>query len=335
MTDDAYTLYGALGSPYSVKMRALMRYRRIAHRWVTGADVHAVSRDSVKTPVIPVLRYPDGSHANDSTFLIQDLERRHSGRSAIPARPGDAFLALLIEDFADEWLTKAMFSYRWLREVDQAQMSRWLAFDAMAGGGLDTIERFAASFRDRQVGRMAIVGCTQANAPLIEASTSHVLAALEGHVTNSHFLFGTRPSVAEFAVYGQLMQLATDPTPQALLRADYPYTYRWLAHVDDWSGIEGEWSSGERPPVIAALLDVIGAVYLPFLLANAAALARGDATFGFESMGCSYSQGSFKYQGKCLAVLRQAFASLPAAARADIAPLLDATRCLAPLEGTR
>ena len=36
---------------------------------------------------------------------------------------------LALEDFADEWLTKAMFGYRWLAEVDQVQMSRWLAFD--------------------------------------------------------------------------------------------------------------------------------------------------------------------------------------------------------------
>ena len=55
-----YTINGALGSPYSMKMRALMRYRRIPHLWVHGAD----SRDAlskVKAPVIPVMEYPDGT----------------------------------------------------------------------------------------------------------------------------------------------------------------------------------------------------------------------------------------------------------------------------------
>ena len=212
-----YTINGALGSPYSMKMRALMRYRRIPHLWVHGAD----SRDAlskVKAPVIPVMEYPDGTFHNDSTPLIYDLEARHSERSVIPADPAHAFIAHLIEDFADEWVTKAMFGYRWLEEVDQIQMSRWLAFDAMKGGGLATSQGYAEQFRARQIGRMAIVGCTAENFPLIESSTRAILGALEAHVVDQHCLFGTRPSIAEFGMYGQLSQLGVDPTAQAMMR---------------------------------------------------------------------------------------------------------------------
>jgi glutathione S-transferase len=280
------------------------------------------------------MEYPDGTFHNDSTPLIYDLEARHAERSVIPPDPATAFIAHLIEDFADEWVTKAMFGYRWLKEVDQIQMSRLLAFDAMKGGGLAASQGFAEQFRARQVGRMAIVGCAAENFPLIEASTRAILGALEAHVVDNHCLFGTRPSMAEFGVYGQLSQLGVDPTAQAMMRKDYPYSFRWLLHIDDMSGINGEWETetagADAPfaPIITAWLQQVGEIYMPFLCANAAAIAAGDETFSITAMGLPYTQGVFKYQVKCLADLRARYADLDNAARAKVDPLLAQTGCL-------
>ncbi len=315
-----YKLYGALGSPYSMKMRALLRYRRIPHLWVDGGGAREALAQ-VRAPVIPVLEYPDGHFDNDSTPLIYDLEARHAERSVVPADPAQAFIAHLLEDFADEWLTKAMFGYRWLEDVDQVQMSRWLAFDNLKGGGLENSQKFAAMFRERQVGRMALVGCTAENFPLIEASTRAVLAALEAHVVNRHTLFGTRPSMAEFGIFGQLSQLGTDPTPQAMMRADYPYTYRWLAHIDDMSGVEGEWDP-DFAPVVAELVRISGEVYVPFLKANAAAVEAGAANFRMEAMGLPYEQGTFKYQIKCLRELAARHRALEGSTREAVDALI-------------
>lgn len=303
-----YTLYGALASPYSMKMRGVLRYRRIPFIWKDGVAA-GEALNQVRAPVIPVLEYPDGSFANDSTPLIYDLEARHHERGIVPPDPAMAFLAHLIEDFADEWMTKPMFGYRWLEEVDQIQMSRWLSFDRLHGGGVEQSQAEAAVFRERQVGRMGIVGCTRENFPLIEASTRAVLGALEAHVTNSFFLFGSRPSLAEFALFGQISQLATDPTPQAMMRADYPYTYRWVSHMDDLSGHEGGWAA-EPSNCALELARIAGEIYAPFLGANAAAAETGAAEFSFEALGHRYAQGTFKYQLKCLADLRARYAAL-------------------------
>jgi glutathione S-transferase len=316
---DRYVLHGGLGSPYSMKVRAALRYRRLPHDWVQlGTPGAPDPLAHVKVPVIPVLRLPDGRWMNDSTPILLELERLHPrARSIVPDDPAQAFVARLLEDMADEWGTKAMFLYRWLRERDQRQASEWLAFDRLAGEGLDAILAHAARFRERQVGRMALVGCTPANAPLVESSADRIMALLDAHVTAERHLFGSRPSIADFAWMGQLSQLAVDPTPAERMRERFPFLFRWLMQLDDASGIEGAWRAPEAPtpPAVAGLLAVAAEVYLPFLEANAAAHAQGRETFRFEAWGMGYEQGTFRYQVRCLAELRDAYRALPGAAR--------------------
>lgn len=333
-TQAAYRILGSLGSPYSMKMRAIMRYRRLPHIWIQMDERHDAERASVKVPVIPVIQYLDGTYHNDSTPMIHELEALHPGhRSIVPDDPADAFLAGLLEDMADEWGTKFMFHYRWFRERDQKQMSEWLAFDRFAGAGLDTILRYAHGFRERQVGRMALVGCTAANQPMIEGTLARLLAVLETQVPAQPYLFGTRPSLAEFGWYGQLSQLIVDPTPNDVLRATAPFTTRWIMQMDDLSGVEGDWrGDAPLPAAVSQILRLAGDVYFPFLIANAEAAARGAQTFSFSALGMSYEQGVFKYQVRCLETLRRAWRHLEPGARDRIAPMLREAGCLEPLE---
>jgi glutathione S-transferase len=325
-------LHGALGSPYSLKVRSLLRYRRIPFLWVQDVAARQILFARVKAPVIPLLEYADGAVENDSTPMIASLEERHPERSVVPPDPASAFLSALIEDFADEWLVKAMFQFRWRDEPDQRLLGAWLAFDSLRGAGTAALDALAETLRQRQVGRMPMVGCTPENDPLIVASTRALLAILEAHLADGWFLFGTRPSAAEFALYGQLSQLASDPAPSAMMRADFPRAQRWVAHLDDLSGHDGEW--GPPGPMVEPLLALIGAVYLPFLVANAAAIDLAAAEVRFEAMGHPFAQAPYRYQAKCLAELRAAHAALPAETRDRLAPLLDRTGCLDPLAGS-
>ena len=333
---EPYRIYGGLGSPYSMKMRALMRYRRLPHTWhqIHGSDSDVLR--NVKVPVIPVIRFPDGSWHNDSTPMIFALEKLHAARSVLPEAAADRFVATLLEDMADEWGTKLMFHYRWFRARDQEQMSEWLAFDRAGGGGRAAVRSYAKVFRERQVGRMALVGCTEANQPLIEESARRILEAFEAHVPNTPYFFGSRPSLAEFGWFGQLSQLIVDPTPNDLLRATAPFTVRWIMQMDDASGVEGDWRrDGEQPAIVERLLGLAGQIYFPFLLANAAAAARAQDTFAFEALGLPFAQAVFKYQVKCLEALRSAYRALPDDAREELDPVLERTGCKAPLVSTQ
>ena len=84
MQNDAYQLYGMTMSPYSMKMRAYLRYRRIPFHWVADMRAETVARTKVETYMVPVLRFPNGQFKNDSTFLINELEELHEGRHVDP-----------------------------------------------------------------------------------------------------------------------------------------------------------------------------------------------------------------------------------------------------------
>lgn len=327
-------LVGALGSPYSVKLRALIRYRRIPFRWVPKGSPAEVNVPPVKVPVIPVLVFPGENGAPDtaevdSTPLIARLERDFEGRSVYPDDEALGFLNALLEDYADEWATKCMFHYRWAFEADAENASRVLPLHANPSLPEAALTQVSSMFGSRQVGRLGVVGSSPETAPLIEASYENLLARLDELISSSSFLFGERPSSADFALFGQLSQLVKiDPTSAAVAR-NRPRVVAWVDTIDDLSWLEPA-SWGDFDAVrgrLEPLLEEVGATYAPFLLANAAALESGSARVRVELRGRRYEQDPFKYQLKCLRSLRQAHQSLTDDGRKRVDEALAGTGC--------
>ncbi|MEQ9641041.1 MAG: glutathione S-transferase C-terminal domain-containing protein [Alphaproteobacteria bacterium] len=326
-----YRLIGSIGSPYTMKLRAVLRYRRLPHVFTFRSPAIREQIADLRPQIIPILQLPeDGSFHVDTTPLIEMLEQRHAERSIVPPDPAQAFLAFLIEDMGDEWLTKAMFHYRWAYEADQGYAARWIVDDERSELEGEARAEAVRAIAERQIGRMALVGCTPQNAATIEATYRGILTALEPHVRLRRYLFGTRPSVAEFGLFGQLRTLATDPTPLAVIRAEAQRVESWLRQLDDASGIEGEWldADADLPAAVIDLIRIAGAEYLPFLAANAAALETGADEVRLTIRGREWVQAPFGYQAKCLMTLRRRFADLDAGARARLDPLLRETGCL-------
>jgi len=319
------TVIGAPGSPYSRKLRAVLRYRRIPHVWVHRMSPESRGLPQPRVPLLPTVVAPTGPGGalearTDSTPLIRAFEREFAGRAAVPPDPVVAFLDLVLEDYADEWLTKAMFHYRWAYAADIAKASailpRWGRTDVPEAECRALGEMFAK----RQIDRLWVVGSNPTTGPVIEASYRRLLAALDAHLERSRFVMGGRPGASDFGLFGQLTQLAQfDPTPAALALELAPRVVAWVDVVEDLSGLEPadtSWLARDAlPDTFRALLAEAGRVYAPFLLANAAALASGAERVECEIDGRPWLQQPFPYQGKCLAWLREAHAALAPADR--------------------
>lgn len=330
-----YRIIGIESSPYAVKVRAVMRYRRIPYIWVARMPQFHAETLAVRPLIMPVVQYPDGVYRTDSTPIIDALEQRHPAtRSIVPDAPGDAFVSALIEDMADEWLTKSLFHYRFSRDRDAVSGASWVMDDAhpdLSHADLATLTR---EFIARQTSRMPLVGCTVANAPLLERFYRELLDVLEAYVATDRFLFGSRPALGDFGLYAQLKTLAADPTPREIMRASAPRTEHWVLRLDDASGVDGAWV-GATSAVIPGLLDLAARYYLPFLAANREAIDNGAEAVAIDIDGQRYAQPCYRYQAKCYDFLRHGYAALDDAARERIGPLLADSGCARYLEQPR
>ncbi len=309
-------LVGAPQSPYSRKMRAALRYRRIPYQWIRQYSAASEAQPQVKiSHMIPVLWFShEGENAEhdtamlDSTFQLQKLEEMYAKRSLVSADPVLNIFDALIEDFADEWLTKAMFHYRWSQPQDIKKAGTLLPLETSV---LPSQQEFA----NHQVGRLGVVGSNKITTPLIEESFINILQALNKILTQQPFVLGHRPGAADFALYGQLVCLTQfDPTSSELTLKKTPRVTAWVEAMEDLSGdevnAEGWLKREDLKNSLAGLLNEIGRTYVPYLLANETALKENKEQFSCMIDGRLWQQKPFLYQGKCLMWLRQEFNAL-------------------------
>jgi glutathione S-transferase len=310
---NVYRIFGAELSPYSVKVRSYFRYKGIPHRWIVrNVDSTAEYQKYAKLPIVPLVVTPEDTGIQDSTPIIERLEPLFPQPSIHPSDPVAAFVSVLLEEFGDEWGNKWMFHYRWAREVDQICCAGRIARMMMPTADEAQFSVAAANVRERMVARVWFVGSNPQTAPQIEASFGDTIGILETHLANRAYLFGARPSFGDFAMWGQLYNLWTDPTPGAIIEGRAPNMLAWI-HRMLWPRAEGEfetWASLE-PTLMPLLQRQVGRLFMPWTAANAAAIAEGREEFSVELDGRKWTQKPQKYHVKSLAALREKYAAIP------------------------
>ncbi|MEM9174290.1 MAG: glutathione S-transferase family protein [Myxococcota bacterium] len=324
----AYRIYGAEISPFSVKVRSYFRFKNVPHRWIVrNAASMGEYQKYAKIPIIPLVVTPDEQALQDSTPIMAFVDGLAPEPSTHPSDPVARFVSILLEEFGDEWGNKWMFHLRWAREEDCRSASGRAATMMAPKGDEDARLAIRAQFMERMQGRLHFVGSNETTGPQIERSFRDALDRLEVHLANRPYLFGGRPSWADFGLWGQIYNAWTDPTGGAWVEGGAPNVLDWV-HRMTWPTIEGDWEdwSSVEATLAPFLAEQVGALFCPWTVANAAAFAAGEASFSVALAGRTFTQQPQKYHAKSLAVLRERYRAAEDKARLD--PVLAEAGCL-------
>jgi len=326
---EQYLIYGAELSPYSVKIRAYFRYKEIPHKWIIrDQKSNTEYKKFAKLPIVPLVVTPEKTGLQDSTPIIKLLEHEYQNNSVSPPETHTAFVARILEEYADEWLNKAMFHYRWRYEDDQMSASeRFVELIIPAWANkiplLNRVlkRKFAATVRKRMIARLWVVGSNKSTETQIEQSLNVFLNLSEQHLQDRPYFFGFRPSIADFGIWGQVYNMWTDPTVGQIIESSHPETLKWIKRMLH-PKLEGEfepWESLEAT-LMPILKQELADVFMPWLEANNKALATGEKELSVKIKGkdFTHSVGSpQKYHAKSFAMLLEEYNDIPDKTKLD------------------
>lgn len=303
---ESYRIFGVELSPYSIKVRSYFRYKNIPHMWIARSDEDMEEFNKfARLPLVPLVVSANGDALQDSTPIIEEMEKSHPEPALSPRETAQAFISALIEEYADEWVNKHMFHYRWWYAPDQRSAGERLARGMRPHAADIEVEAVGEMIRDRMVNRLSLVGSSPQTREQIEASFQHLLEILERHLSSRPYLFGKRPLLADFGLAAQLYQCWTDPTPKKIMEARAPHVVAWAKRMLD-PKLEGQIELWDKlsPTLLPLLSDEIAGLFLPWTVANASALAAGKEKFTVTLQGRPFTQETQKYHARSFEVLK-------------------------------
>jgi len=312
-----FTIYLADMSYFSGKMEAYLRYKGIPFERVEATDRILLEEVYENTGMmkVPVIKTPDGQWLKDTTPMIAWFEAHYPDNPIYPSDPATRFIALLLEDYADEWLWRPALYYRWAfpdthrlmaSRIGHEILNEWPAPPTVAGW----------YFGKRQQ-RLYLKGdgVTDANAPHIEQLYLDQLTSLEAILQDTPYLLGNRPTIADIGYFGPMFRhFSLDPEPAKIMRNTAPAVYEWVARM--WNARASRFAEPLHTTNIShpgwqTILADICQVYLPYLHKNALAWQENRKHYTFSANGITYPDlTTIQYRVFCREELQKTYAAL-------------------------
>jgi glutathione S-transferase len=259
-----YRFYAAEISYFSAKARPAFRIKRVPMEEIlpTPAAYREVIRPRTGLAMIPTVVTPDDETWQDTSDILDALDRRFPDPPLHAPTPVQRIAGLLLEFYADEFMMLPGLYWRWCFPESVAKA---LADFASSSGDARSARRFSDAVR----GFTAMIGVTPETGPAIEAHTRELLAALEAHFAEHPWLLGGSPSLADCALMGPLYgHLYHDAVSARLLRDTAPRTCHWIERMNhpDPETFGGLLPGDALPPTLRALLALAAGDAVPLTL---------------------------------------------------------------------
>jgi glutathione S-transferase len=264
----AYRVHGMMQSYFTRKMSGYLDHKGIPWLFRRFPGVSPEATAAGWPGGVPVVETPDGEFMWDSTAMIHHLELRFPGPAVLPLDPAQRFLCHVIEDAADEWF------YR------PAVGSRWHVAENAAVGGFELARDMSVRMPVTADQAHAAVGAhVRSSCPPLGVTADTIglwiddalrpwMRVLGAHLERRPCLFGERPSLADFALFGgNAAHFVNDPACRRWVDEDAPavvrHTHRLLEPEDQEFG---DWDDPRAvPDSLTGVLAELGRTYLPWV----------------------------------------------------------------------
>lgn len=225
--DATQRLYGVPHSLYTGIARCYLRTQGIDYVELPTSHPDFAGRitPAIQRSIIPVLETPEGGIIQDSLDIIDHFEQQGVRYSAYPQGLLQRVLSVIIQYYGTQAMLPHAMHYRWSY---RDQQEAFLRDQFVAGSGEDIADKIMSKMNSY----LPQLGVNEHTIPEIEASYEQLLDTLNAHFAEHPYLFGGRPSVADYGLIGPMFaHLGRDPVPGHLMKTRAPKVFRWVERM--------------------------------------------------------------------------------------------------------